>query len=512
MAKKNRNITCRHSRCFPAIRRWLLGIILFPVLLGGCEYDFPSTETAYDPGVLDLSSFVVVGDDYLAGFMDGALYTEGQQNSVGAIFAGVLQQAGLAGFSQADILSPNGLNVYEYRGSGIRGRYVLHYPDAQAQEPVITTLPGEDIPPFGGDRRTLNDLSVPFMKSWQVDHESLLDNPWYGRMALPAPEDLLTARLPALQPTAFLLWTGMADIMGYAASGGAGDTLSPPSGVPAGNDLTPVSLFREKTEALIDILLTVPGSKGVILTLPSFDDFPFFYYYSYDFMKLPGSQLLLARETYKAFNEAVAANNQDPANPKRPFIDFNDNGYTPYPQPVVVHDSTLPDASYPDGSPLEKYRQLNENDRLLMSLPRDLLEYGLGSVIPIPEQYYLSAQQVATLRSRVEAYNAVLRDIAAEHPDRLTLVEVQKPIHDIALTGKLDGWGNPQSEEIIQIEGVPLLARLELNSIYSLDGLHLNQRGNAWLASLIVKAVEDAFGSTLPPVDVNNHKGNVPVQ
>ena len=491
---------------------WLLFVLLFSLgTFWGCEYDFPSTQVEYDPGMLDPTSFVAVGDDYLAGFMDGALYTEGQQNSVAAIFAGSLAKAGMEKLSQADILSPNGFNVYEQK-NGLQGRYVLKYPDAQAEEPEIVTLPGEAIVPFDGDRNALNDLTIPFLRSWQVDNPVLANNPYYARMALPAPQDLLPARIQALQPTTFLLWIGMADIMGYAVSGGAGDTLTTGPGDPAPEDLTSVTLFREKVDLLTETLLAVPESKGVILTLPAFDDFPFFYYYPYDFIKLPGSKLSLARETYREFNDAVAANNMDPANPKRPFIDFNDNGYNPYPQPVVVHDSTLPDAYYPDGTPLEKYRQLTEDELVFMNLPKDLLQYGLGSLIPLPEKYYLSATQIETLRHRVEAFNDVLREKVEEYPGRLVLVDVHTPLHEIAVTGKLNGWGKPQSEEIHQVEGVPLQARLELYSIYSLDGLHLNQRGNAWLTSLIVKAVEDNFGSKLPPVDVNNHRGNVPIQ
>ena len=72
----------RRKDSFP--RRWISFIPAMLMLLTACEYEFPSTETDYLSGTLDLSSYVAVGDDYLAGFMDGALYTEGQQHSVSA--------------------------------------------------------------------------------------------------------------------------------------------------------------------------------------------------------------------------------------------------------------------------------------------------------------------------------------------------------------------------------------------------------------------------------------------
>ncbi len=484
-------------------------LLVFLLTAGGCSYDFPEGKEEYTAGELDLSSFVVVGDDHPAGFMDGAYYLAGQQHSPGVILASLLQQAGMGMLEQAVIPSVNGLNVYEDNSHGLKGRYELVYPDRETETPVIVPTAGESIPPYEGDPAAVRDLAVPFLTSWQLDDPvALMANPYYTRMALGHDQETLIARVRSLHPTTFLLWLGMSDILGYAASGGEGDTL--PTGKVGPTDLTPVPLFEEKVTRLVETLLEDPRAKGVIINLPRFDDLPYFYFYSYDFIKLESKMVALAKTMYRDFNDAVAANNSDPNNPKRPYIDFNDNGYTLYPQRVVVVDTTLPDAYYPDGRPLEKYRQLEEDELVLLSFPTEMLKYGMGSLIPLPERYYLRRSQVAALARRTEAFNEVLRRQAEQHPGRLVLVDIATPLHAIAMTGKLNGWGKPASDAHYEWDGVPLTARLGLYSIFSLDGIHLNKRGNAWLVTYVRQAMLEAFATRLPSVDVNNHPGNIP--
>ena len=221
--------------------------------------------------------------------------------------------------------------------------------------------------------------------------------------------------------------------------------------------------------------------------------------------------LSLANSTYRDFNEAVTLNNQDPSKPKRPYISFNDNGATPYPQPVVVVDESLPDAWYPDGRPLEKVRQLHENELVLMSFPEDMLQYGLGSIIPLPEKYYLDEARIRTLHKRIDDFNAILLQKAQDHPGRLICVDISESIHEIAETGQLNSWGSPPVNEVFDFEGVPLQGRLELYSIYSLDALHFNQRGNAYIARMVIDKINNEFQCKIPQVDVNAFQGNIPL-
>ncbi|NOY37164.1 MAG: hypothetical protein GXO83_06275 [Chlorobi bacterium] len=481
------------------------------VLLAGCRYEFPAPAKNADSGDLSLKSVIFVGDDYLSGFMDGALYSEGQQHGISAILAGTFGDAGMEAFVQADIGAVNGYNFYVSDSGNIKGKYVLVYAEPIDQEPVITVLPGEPVEDYNGDKTLVTDLSIPFLKSFQFGWQTVPDNIYYPRIAANPGTFSLLDQVAIHHPETFVLWMGMSDLLGYAVSGGAGDSIPVSSPRLFGpDDLTPVAVYRTALEEVVSALLVEPQAKGVIFTLPSFEDLPFFYYYSYDFMKLTGSQLGLANTFYADFNNAVLINNMTSGNPQRPFIGFNDNGYTQYPQSLVVTDYSLPDAYYPDGIPLPKIRNLAEGEKLLLDIPVDKITQGYGWLVPVEEKYYLNLAQVRTLQNRVVAYNQAIEDVAAMYPGRLAVADIRETIHNIAETGKLNGWGKPSSSEEYHFDGVPLTGRLGLNSIFSLDGLHFNQRGSAYVSFLAVKAINDAFGASLSLVDVNDFKGNIP--
>ncbi len=65
------------------MKKVIFFILIFPIF--SCTYEFPEDLNYYSPGNADFSRFISVGDNFSAGFMDGALYTSGQQNSFPAI-------------------------------------------------------------------------------------------------------------------------------------------------------------------------------------------------------------------------------------------------------------------------------------------------------------------------------------------------------------------------------------------------------------------------------------------
>src|SRR5690606_39844074 len=82
------------------------------VLLGslvGCQYEFPEEAIGTpDAGDADFSKMVAVGNSLTAGFMDGALYNRGQQNSYVSILAEQMKSAGGGEFHIPEINSENG--------------------------------------------------------------------------------------------------------------------------------------------------------------------------------------------------------------------------------------------------------------------------------------------------------------------------------------------------------------------------------------------------------------------
>ena len=115
---------------------------------------------------------------------------------------------------------------------------------------------------------------------------------------------------------------------------------------------------------------------------------------------------------------------------------------------------------------------------------------------------------VQRIQSRITAYNSVLEQEVAKYPGRLVLVPISEIVHKIAETGKIDSWGRPASDEVITYNGLPLEGTLGYNSIFSLDGLHFNSRGNALIVNEIITSINQEFGSNLPQVNVNSYLGN----
>ena len=76
------------------------------------------------PGSLDLSKYVSVGNSIAAGFQDGALYTDAQNQSFATFLATQLQTTGVGGgsFNVPDINSQNGLSGTNPAGGGVGKR------------------------------------------------------------------------------------------------------------------------------------------------------------------------------------------------------------------------------------------------------------------------------------------------------------------------------------------------------------------------------------------------------
>jgi len=490
------------------MKRTLTYIILI-LLSWACTYEFPDTDVILNSGTADFSKFVCIGDNFTSGFMDGALYTEGQKNSVGSLIAQQLEEATGGAFFQADIVTENGYNLLSSDSNHLYGKFISTYTSLSSEDPIIIPLPGELPTDYTGDKIQLTDFSIPFLKSYQIDQPGLSTNPYFNRIAVSPGSSTLIEQVSASSPNFFLLWVGMYDALHYAVSGAMGE-YDPPSDPDLlnDNDLTPEDVFENSIRQMVSTLLTNPQIKGVVVNLPSFDDLPFFYYYQYDFVTLTNAQKGAAQQHYNAFNQAVTLHNQIPDIDPRPYIDFNDNGLTLYPQPVVVIDDSLSDGVDLYGNPLPKYRQLLPGEMVLLSIPSDQVAYGLGSIIPLEKKYYLNPFEIHKLRVAINKYNDALSQIVAENPDRLALADLNATIEELAATGRVDSWGIPDSYQNFYQDGVPLRADLSINSIFSLDGLHFNQRGNAYVANHIIEAINLHFGSNISLLDVNQYVGN----
>src|SRR5258708_5112762 len=143
-------------------------------------------------GNADFTKFVAIGNSLTAGYQAGALFTEGQNNSLPKIMATQFATVGGGSFNQPDIGSVNGFSSEPVSGYYL-GRYILFDPDGSAgprtPAPYPAHFPGSSVtcpsavvtPPlpapyntadkptaFTGDKSALNNFGVPCIVLYQA--------------------------------------------------------------------------------------------------------------------------------------------------------------------------------------------------------------------------------------------------------------------------------------------------------------------------------------------------------
>jgi hypothetical protein len=474
-------------------------LALIIVFAGGCTYQFPEEPefTESDLGEINAEKVIAVGDGFLGGAMDGSFYTDGQNNSVASIIVSQIRKIKEVEFNKAEINTENGYNFYESIANNIYGKWIYRFSDNSAEQPVRQLTSGEKVPAFSGNKNDLHDLTVPLFTTKNLNGPSLDKiNPYFSRVYDPSMS--IKPQIIDKSPTLVLLWLGINDYLEYAINGAVEEEM-----------LVQLSEFRENFQTFIHQLLQHTDAKIVMGNLIPVNDLPYFYMSQYNFIRLTNAERASAQDSYNKYNSGVAKYNVGkPMSEWRQMISFEDNGSTLYPQAIVVDDPQMAPAFYPDGTLMENFRQLSENEMALLSFTPQMVQNGYGSIIPLPGKFYLSEKQIEKINERINAFNLILSELVQNNPDRLALADVKSEIGKISPTGRMDSWGFRESEDFVYENGVPIEARLEQNSIFSLNGIHFNQRGNAWAANIFIKALNKGFRASIPLADINSYPGN----
>lgn len=106
---------------------------------------------------------------------------------------------------------------------------------------------------------------------------------------------------------------------------------------------------------------------------------------------------------------------------------------------------------------------------------------------PLPDSVVLSANEVATIRSRVQGYNAVIRAVATER--NAAFIDANAELTRLATTG-------------VNVGGVTYTGAFLTGGVFSYDGVHPNAFGYAFLANLFIQAINDEFDGEIPLVNL----------
>jgi len=498
------------------IQKVLFGLALIGLIAGcGTEISGDLDDDA-DAGNADFSTFVTVGDSLTAGYADSALYRHGQVNSYPAIMAQQFALAGGGAFAQPLRLPEATGSFVGIPTTDVADRLVLVASGNPARpvtpatiDPTIST---SLLPPLTG---LFNNFGVPGAKSFHLPlggygnpaNLGTTANPFFVRFASSANATVI-GDAAARAPTFFVLWIGNNDILLNATAGSPGFGAAPGDPVlgTGSTDVTPTATFDATYPVLVfNLTASSPGNKGVLVNIPDVSTIPYFNTVPYNAIPLSAADAAalnaqLADAYDLALNAAIGLMliSAPEADARRVRFSEGEN-------PILISDETLTDISAVLAGPLAPLAALAQ---ARPATPDDLIvlpasgKLGVedtpgnpltnwGVTLPLEDTDVLIEAEVDSLEIVRAAYNATIKAEADADPD-LIYFDVAALLEELNTTGISYGSGGISSA-FIQGGG------------FSLDGIHPTARGYAVVANEMFKAIEDAFGARLPPVNPDDY-------
>jgi len=236
----------------------------------------------------------------------------------------------------------------------------------------------------------------------------------------------------AQQPTFAMVWLGNNDVLGAATAGR----------VIEGVTLTPVGQFEADYRAVVGALKGA-GADLVLATVP-------------DVTAIPYVTTIPPVLVNPATNE-----------------------------PVTIGGNLVPLLG-PNGP-------LSLNDRVLLPASAALAQgIGIpaaagGTGQPLPDSLVLSAAEIDTIRTRLNAFNGIIRDVANSTDSALV------DINAVLLQGAGAGF---------DFGGISFTSDFVTGGLISLDGVHPTPLGYAIATNAFIDAINQHYGANIAPVDL----------
>lgn len=494
--------------------------ILAFVLVSACEQEIieltppevvepPPTCQGAVAGSASFTKFVAIGNSFVAGFQAGALFTEGQDNSLPAILNKQFECVGApAAFVQPTINSALGYNIFitpNPTATGVvLGRLLLQgaSPRPTPQVSNVGALPNPAVNPgfiYAGGKATLNNFGVqaivlgqaliPETGAWAGAGVDPRFNPFYGRLAYPGTgTSTIIGDAAAAGGSFFMFWLGLDDFFLNAAFGGD-PTKAPLTSAPA---------FQVQYGLAIGALLgSNPNLKGVVANFPNIFVMPHFTSVTWNALPLDattaGGLTISLANNYNGFLDYLVS--QTLLSPEEAAL--RKIAYVAGQNPILINDETLTDlTAYMAGPfagllPYAKARQTKNTDILPLSagsvigttVGGDPTKVN-GVSVPLADQYVLIPSESAAIEAARVAFNATVKSIADANPTRLAHADINAALTTL-VTNKAGVYN-----------GVTITPNINPpTGIYSEDGVHPNNRGYAFLSRVFIEAINTKFGA-----------------
>lgn len=414
-------------------------------------------EVQSELGDIDTTSIVAIGGNSFAGYSDDALHMEGQEYSIPIIAMERMIGSGyLNKFTQPYVYSYSSVGINENGDSKLILGYKTDCNNETSLSPVRKAITGDmnDLTEWIYETHgPFYNLSIPNLKFQELNDVGLGNsangignyNPWFARMASDQTTSSILSDAAALDPSFLFLSIGQDDITDFAKSGATGPAL--PSSVDFFNDLQEVGT-------------TFPNAQGAISRIPNVLLAPYF-------NTIPYNGLTLDEDQAETINNVF--------NPIGIFFTVGDNGFL------------IEDLSEPFG-----VRKMMEGELVLLGIPLDSVKCsGMGSIVPIPDKYILTLDEIAALNQTLFQYNNEISGFGISH--------------DFAVVATTEVYLSLEAG--IVYNGVSISTEFVSGGAFSMDGLNLNPIGNALLANQYIKAINDKYNARIPLAPVTNYPG-----
>jgi lysophospholipase L1-like esterase len=396
-------------------------------------------------GSADFTRYLAVGNSLTAGFADGTLYKDGQINSYPAMLAGQFEQVGGGNFKQPLLPGNDGYPTPKLMMAVRKGK-------CDAVNTLLPTLyPGA--PDTVGSTVNIafdgpyNNTGIPGIRCVDYIFPGYgAFNPYAKRFFANPGVNRPIDEVIKVNPTFFTCWVGSNDVLQYVTAGGAS----------SGGAFSNPIVFEAAYDTVIS-QLTYRGAKGVAMNIPDVLATPYC-------TTIPENGLNLTKLQADDLNLYYA-------NTGLRFVEGANH--------FVIKDG-------------EKFRQSKTGEYILLSIPRDSLNCARwGSVTPIPERFVLTRSEADSVRLMTDNFNTIIKNIATTKG--VAVVDMFNYIRTLQ-TG-------------VTYNGSTYSGTYISGNAFSLDGLHLTQRGYALAANYIISTINTAYGSSIPMVDANKYKG-----
>ena len=394
-------------------------------------------------GEVDFSRYIAVGNSLTAGYADGGLYLEGQQNSYPEILAKQFKTVGGGEFNSPFFseAQANGSGYAQLTGFNAMGTPTIAN---VTNNTAWTSSSRTALTKYEG---TFNNYGVPEMKVANLEAKGYASsNPFFARIL--GSSDANSSYMDVVGKenfTFFSFWEGQNDVLGFAYSGGS-------------QPLTPVTQFQTLYNRTVNTLVGPDATKprpGVLGTVG-------------DVLAIPYFNVV----TLKALQAAVAA--------AAPAAGPNATLYV-----RTGANTTVPaDSTFKFTLPLSSSGLVGKPDAA--GRP-----YGLHPQNPITSNWVLDPAEQGLIRTRTNEYNAIIKQIASQK--KLALADMD----DL-----LSQYYTPK-----MVNGAAVSTAFITGNLFSLDGIHLTPFGNAITANAFIKAINQQYKASVPIVNVAHYRG-----